>query len=382
MQIEISKKNILIYIAFVLINLYYGFTDTVLNLGVNFLILIAALGITFIHIILNNRHSMGKLAVIMVLMVMFGYNYYITKDSRLLSLIVTIYGIKDLNLNNVLKITFYEKIITTLLVMAASFVGFGDFYAGRAVLGFSHGNLLMLTITVIILLYLCIYWNKVNGKIFALLLGIIFASFVVTGSRTGLVISTLIWAMAFCYKYFHIERLLEIGGKYLPFILMFLSVFLSLSTTRNLLGVLNKIPGFAEKFQSLVLFLDNMLSNRFELANLLMSNSEIKLLGSVRDEGALSIYQYLVVDSGYVQLLLVFGILGSLIFLILNYIMTKELIKRKQYVYLIAVVAMALYGFTENSLCSLKYNFTLLFFIQLYQPDTKYRLMNMFHIKK
>lgn len=382
MQISILKKNVLIYIAYILVNLYYGFTDTVLNLSFSFYILLGALGLTFLHIVLVNRYNVKKLLVIIALLGVFGYNYYVTKDSRILVLIITIYGIRDLKLENVLKVTFYERIITTLMVIAASVVGFNDFYAGRAVLGYSHGNLLMLTITSIILLYLCIYWKKVTGVTMALLLGIIFVCFVVTESRTGLVISSLIWLMAFCYKYLRIRRLLEFAAKYLPSILMIMNVYLALSTTRNLLIFADKIPGFSAKFNAMVDSIDRLLSSRLTLANLVMSNSDIGLLGSVRDEQALSLYKYLVVDSGYIQLLLVFGILGSVIFLVLNYFMTKELIRRRQYVYLIAVVAMALYAFTENSLCSLKYNFTLLFFIQMFQPDWRYKLMETLRRKK
>ena len=382
MQISIIKKNILAYISFILINLYYGFTDTILGINNTFIILIAALAIMLIHIFLNNKFKIKELIFNLIILGLFGYNYFLTKDSRILVLIITIYGIKELNLQNVLKVTFYMKIITTLTVFVISFLGFDDYYAGRAVLGFSHGNLLMLNITVILLLYLCIYWKKINGMLFMLLLGIIFMSFLLTESRSGLLVSVLIWLMAVVYKYFKIERVFEFLAKYLTFILMFLSVFLSLSTTRNLLGFLNGIPGFASKFESLVNNLDNLLTNRLEIANLVMSNTDIQLLGSIRDESELNIYKYLVVDSGYIQLLLVFGILGTLLFLLLNYVMVKELIKRQQYIYLIAFVAMTIYGFTENSLCSLKYNFTLLFFIQLYKPDVKYRLMNILHIKK
>ena len=113
--------------------------------------------------------------------------------------------------------------------------------------------------------------------------------------------------------------------------------------------------------------IDTMLSSRLTIANVILGHTDIGLISSKTNYEDLKLYKYLVVDSGYVQLLLVFGILGSLLFLIFHYFMVKELIKREKGIYIVAVVAMALYAFTENSFCSLKYNFTLLFFIFLFQ---------------
>ncbi len=379
MQIEISKNNVLIYIAYILINLYYGITDTVLNIGGSFLILVASLGLTMVHIMFRNKFSVKRTVLVLALLGMFAYNYLHSKDSRMLALIITIVGIKDLELENVLKVTFYEKIIVTLMVMAASVVGIGNASFGPSpILGFSHGNLLMLTITVLIMLYLCIYWKKVTGKILLALLGFIFIAFIITGSRSGLLISLAIWGLAFLYKYYRIERFLEFAAKYAMPVLMFLNVHFALSTSKNILIFLDKIPGFAEKYNQFVLMLDEVLTHRFKLANLVMTNSDISWLGSVKNERELAIYKYLVVDSGYIQLLLVFGILGTVLFLLLNHLLAKELIKRRQYVYIIALIGISLYAFTENALCSLKYNFTLLFFILFFQPDVKYKILNIF----
>lgn len=377
MHIEISKKNILIYIAYILINLYYGITDTVLNLGGSFLILVFALGLTLVHIIFKNKLSLKRTLIVLVLLGIAAYNYLHSKDSRMMALIITIIGIKDLELENVLKVTFYEKIIVTLMIMAASVVGIGNASGPSPVLGFSHGNLLMLTITVLIMMYLCIYWKKVTGKILFVLLGFIFMAFIVTESRSGLLISLIIWLLAFLYKHYRIERLLEFAAKYTMPILMFLNVHFALSTSKNILIFLDKIPGLAEKYNQFVMMLDDILTHRLVLANLVMTNSDIGWLGSVKDQSILSAYKYIVVDSGYIQLLLVFGFLGSIVFLVLNYFMAKELIKRRQYVYIIAFIGISLYAFTENALCSLKYNFTLLFFIFFFQPDTKYKIINM-----
>ncbi len=379
MQIEISKNNVLIYIAYILINLYYGITDTVLNIGGSFLILVASLGLTMVHIMFRNKFSVKRTVLVLALLGMFAYNYLHSKDSRMLALIITIVGIKDLELENVLKVTFYEKIIVTLMVMAASVVGIGNASFGPSpILGFSHGNLLMLTITVLIMLYLCIYWKKVTGKILLALLGFIFMAFLITGSRSGLLISLAIWGLGFLYKYYRIERFLEIAAKYAMPVLMLLNLHFALSTSQNILIFLDKIPGFAEKYNQFVLMLDEVLTHRFKLANLVMTNSDISWLGSVKNERELAIYKYLVVDSGYIQLLLVFGILGTVLFLLLNHLLAKELIKRRQYVYIIALIGISLYAFTENALCSLKYNFTLLFFILFFQPDVKYKILNIF----
>ncbi len=368
MSMGTSKKFSLVYAAYIMMNLYYGLTETIFSSDGIAVILLSSIGLIALHIILSNRHNVKNMLLTLVLIVIFGYNYYKTGDSRILALIMMIFGIKDLELENILKIALYEKLIITFVVIAASLVGLGISQAKHWMWGFSHGNQMMLSITTMMMMYLCVYWKKTQKKTFLILLIIIFISYKVTHSRTGLITTVFIWLMAVCHKYFNIKRMLEFMGKYLPFILMFMSIYLPLAITEDIFVFTGRIPGLAEKIREFAMDLNVMLTNRLTLTNITLNNTEIGWLGSVQDMSVLSKYSYRVVDSGYVQMLLVFGFLGSIIFMLLNYLMTKELIRRQQYVYLIAVIAMALYSFTENSWCSLKYNFTLLFLIQLYQP--------------
>lgn len=374
MNITIKKSNILIYCSIILTNLYYGLSDTIFQTGILTILLLVSLMLSLLHIFFTNKYQPKKLVFLAILIVIFSYNFYITKDSRILALIITIIAIRDLDLKNVLKVTFFEKLILTVSVAFLSIIM--NVNGGRIVLGFSHGNLLMLTFVDLILLYLCIYWEKINMYKLVILLFVILLCFVITGSRTGLITSLLIWLLTIGFKCFQIKKVLNILGKFLPIVLMFLSLYLPLSVRYGL------FIGNGVKYREVVDAMDRMLSHRFTLTNLILEHTDIGLISSSTNYKELNVYQYLVVDSGYVQLLLVFGIVGSLIFIILHFAMVQELVRREQYIYIIAVIAMALYAFTENSWCSLKYNFTLFFFVQLLQPDSKYKIMEILPKRK
>lgn len=360
-DIVVKKNEVLPYISFMLLNLYYGFSDTVLYSGYMIIILLTSMMLSCVYIFLRNKYNKTNLIVLAILMAIFIYNYIVSKDSRILALILTVISLKNLDIRKLLRFMLYEKIIITFFVIASSFVVSAGIYESRAVLGYTHGNLMMLNLMDIMLLYLCVYWKKINFYKLLIMIGIILMCFLITESRTGLILSLAIWLLVVGLKYFKFNNILNMLAKFLPFILMALSIYLPLCFRYG------QLIGNNPAIKRIISSIDTMLSSRLTIANVILGHTDIGLISSKTNYEDLKLYKYLVVDSGYVQLLLVFGILGSLLFLIFHYFMVKELIKREKGIYIVAVVAMALYAFTENSFCSLKYNFTLLFFIFLLQ---------------
>lgn len=98
---------------------------------------------------------------------------------------------------------------------------------------------------------------------------------------------------------------------------------------------------------------------------MLFQNFPVTLFGKIVNTDILqSIYGYDVIDNGYVFLLFNYGIIGSLTILILYFYVIKKLIKRKEIVYLIMVLAFLLLGTMENVIRSVAVNFTMIFWYE------------------
>ncbi|GHN53129.1 hypothetical protein ME802_09020 [Lactobacillus delbrueckii] len=82
-------------------------------------------------------------------------------------------------------------------------------------------------------------------------------------------------------------------------------------------------------------------------------------------------YGYSVVDSGYVNLLFDFGILGFVIFIVLYILTIRRLIREQEYIYLAVLIAVFMWGFTENIFRSFGMNFTVLFWGMLLNHDDR-----------
>lgn len=84
-------------------------------------------------------------------------------------------------------------------------------------------------------------------------------------------------------------------------------------------------------------------------------------------------YGYSVVDSGYVNLLFDFGILGFVIFIVLYILTIRRLIREQEYIYLAVLIAVFMWGFrfTENIFRSFSMNFTVLFWGMLLNPKDR-----------
>lgn len=228
----------------------------------------------------------------------------------------------------------------------------------------------MVILCMLIMMYVCLYWEKINSiHLFLFFVGIILGH-IISKSNTGIIVGLIILAMLIAYKYFRIERLLELLGKYIPIVLMFLSLFLPYTLRANTdnIFLFRNFPGIALRYETILRWLDNQLSNRLTLSRMALRNTDFDLFGSRTD---VIHARYTLVDSGYIQLLLVFGIGGCVVFFILNWFMVRKMIKEKQYIYIWAFIGLSLYGFVENTLCSLAYNFILIFIVQLFESKEK-----------
>lgn len=108
-----------------------------------------------------------------------------------------------------------------------------------------------------------------------------------------------------------------------------------------------------------------MFGSRFTHSARVFDLYPIPLWGGIVDFRLLqSNFGYAIVDNGYLCLLYDFGIVGFSLFIILYFLSMRILADKKEYVFLIAIIAVALWGITENILRSFAINFTVVFWAE------------------
>lgn len=378
MRLKIDKREILVYAALVLVNVYYGLNETTLYLENTDYMILGAIALFGIHVFMYEHLNRQELIVFSVLLIVFIINYIQRGDSRILVLLITVIAVRNMELRDVLNVFFHVRLILFILVVILNLWGSSESVVKisnrgtRYALGFSHPNQFMFVVCMLIMLYVCLYYERINGVSLLLLTIVLMIGYLITKSNTGLITGMIMVILLVLYKYFKMSRLLEILGKYLAFFLMFLSVFLPYTLRASVDDILffRSFPQFTAWYENALAYLDSALSNRLTLSRKAFIHTDIGLL-TTRLNTTLSGYS--IVDSGYMQLLLVYGLLGTALFLLLNWFMVRKLIVRKQYIYIWAFIGMSLYAFTENIFCSLAYNFTLVFIAYLFQKDNTKR---------
>lgn len=372
-QMKFEKSYIYAYIGFILLNFYYGFADTILYNSILNIFLIFSIALFLIQLMFYKRFHIKKILPVVLIIGIFIYNYLYQKDSRILVLIVALLGMKKCKLDNMLKILLYEKILIFLFTILVSSLGFNGFImkGDEYILGYIHGNLFTLNILEIVLLYICLNWKKMNMFSNISVILILFGTFFITGSRTGILISAIVYVLFLLVKYTEKYRFIRL----LSWILLPFMFIMSIVVPYSLIPKYKSFYEGKEWLYNLIEKVNGIITNRLTLAALKLDNTNIKMFSS-ESTGDLSLYKYTVVDSGYVQLLLVYGLVGSVIFIVTYMLMIYKIGKlyisnKEKYIYLLCFIAMELYAFTENSLCSFKYNFTFLFALLLFNSKSK-----------
>lgn len=112
--------------------------------------------------------------------------------------------------------------------------------------------------------------------------------------------------------------------------------------------------------------INGIIGSRFTHSARVFENYSVPLFGGVIDFDKLqTLYQYSIVDNGYLRLIYNFGIVGFAVFMVLYFLTVRKLIRKKEYIYIIAIILMSLMGITENVLRSFALNFTVAFWCEL-----------------
>ena len=276
----------------------------------------------------------------------------------ILPLFIFIYSSRDVDLNNIMKIAYYESLSLFLIILVSSKLGIITNYIEyggriREYLGFRYslyGSVLLFNITALDLyihkektgLIRCIVWLLINIIIFKL-----------TDSRLAFYLSLLL--ITFSYIISNFNKAIE---KEKIIKLLFCMSFI-ISSIFSIYTTFNFNPNISYYDQA-----NEFLGNRLYYGNLAIHEYGVNLFGhdlvfrgnGLNIDGSRSIGTYNYVDCLYVMLLLRYGIVFLIIFIGILTATCIYLYRKKEYYLLLLMAILALHGIIDDLMIYLYYN--------------------------
>ena len=296
-------------------------------------------------------------------------SYFKSGRDELLLAMIFIVGAINTERDKVFRIAYRTSMLGTLIVTGCYLSGIinssvtnslrDGVNVARYSMGFSHPNAFAAIVLQLTVLYLYFNYKKVKTGSLLLCVGFNYLSYRITYSRTSFTLAILFLIIVFCYKNSSIIRIEKIWNwivnnitKILLFVGLVGSVYVAMNYKQNL-------------------WLFNFLSNgdtlqtRVRLMGQALEIYPITLLGQVVNTIKSSEYSFalgngVVLDNAYIFSLLAYGILPTIILVVLYYITLQKEYFSKNILFIISAVIFIILGFSEKYFMSPMYNFTLL----------------------
>lgn len=378
---KVKKKDLIGYILIALLCFQYSLINTDLEITgiastVYFILCLAI----FVSWIVFQKYSFREFFKIILFLLAGILTYITTRETVFLTLLIIGVLFSKLEYDKGLHLIFYEKLFITLFIVLLSLFGILNIYRTQIFkggvetnvigygLGFHHPNQLAYTIGSLFLIYLCIRKRKIRFSSFIVLCGLLYCSYLVTKSRSLLIIVTLAILL----------RLLADGKKSGEKTSKFLNVMgmFAMPVAATISLVLPMFMNTATGRGRVILYVINgLIGSRFTHISRIYDLYPLTPFGGVVNFDKLQeMFNYSIVDNGYVTILFEFGVIGLFLFLILYFIATKSLIKKKQYYYVIAIICLSLWGINENILRSFSIDFGVIFWAEILRNSNKGRV--------
>ena len=276
----------------------------------------------------------------------------------ILPLFIFIYSSRDVDLNKIMKIAYYESLSLFLIILVSSKLGIITNYVEygsriREYLGFRYslyGSVLLFNITALDLyihkektgLIRCLIWLLINIIIFKL-----------TDSRLAFYLSILL--ITFSYIISNFTKAIEKE----KIIKLVLCISFIISSVFSIYATYNFNPNISYYDEA-----NEFLGNRLYYGNLAIHEYGINLFGhdlvlkgnGLNIDGSRSTGTYNYVDCLYVMLLLRYGIIFFIIFIGILTATCIYLYRKKQYYLLLLMAILSLHGVIDDLMIYLYYN--------------------------
>ena len=317
---------------------------------------------TFIFWFINKRYTIKDIVWILFLLLFALITAWKNNPVLLIAVMSAIIFSKSQS-KSIFKLIFWERIILNVFRSSLSLTGViqnkvqvaksGQYVTGYG-LGFNNPNDLAVEIGMLILLYVCVKESSLTLKNIFVIIVITAMTYRLTLCRTFLLMMPIAIGLL-------------IGIKYLEKLKFFINLYTFISIASLGIGFIVSIGipyvmnlGIGN-LRPLIVLLNNLTSDRFMNASRVMLHYPITLFGGVGDFDILkTIYNYSIVDNGYIRLLYGSGIVGTIIVAFIYIKTITTLASEKRFYWMVPVIVFILWGISENVLCSLHWNFSIL----------------------
>ena len=285
------------------------------------------------------KYNFKEMVMIAIGMVIAGLNLLNTRDVTVLTNIIVICSVKNVNMEKALKWMFWGGVFVTGLVILTSLSGgmppialTQDF--GREVgietrycLGFYHPNHLHWQIVQVALLAIAADFHKLDWKMVSLFAAINIGAYMLTGSRTGLICGMALCVIVMFYRMavnVINMRIWKIAEMIVGLVLVGFS-FLS---------------AWCYKGTGLLAELNSLLNNRIIIANNYVNTIELSWWGYPG-------YSSITTENGYIRMLFGLGIVPCVVLICLELLLLLWALRNNRSEVRIVVLLTLAYGFME-----------------------------------
>lgn len=350
----VKKDQLLAFLLFSIIILETSFGNTPLqiyNLTFNRILFFVEL-LIFVGMISVEKFSKNRLLLSILIASLFILSYFFIDSALLLKMFMTAISVAIIGESRSFKILFKYKITFLSFIILLSLIGIipnmytvvekgiGTRYGYT--LGFTHPNRLASSVMSLILCFIC--WKNKKLKLKDMMPIILAAScfYFITKSRTllfGIIIFLILFSL---YKFSVTSNIIKKILTFLGVIALPVCIGLSIAIPFLLLSSSGTL-------QKIVYFVNLMFSRRFTNIEHMFLTYPITFTGGLFDTSQMDkLFEYSVVDNGYIRFLYQYGILGLALLGGISFLSVLKIIREKEFIWLITFIIVAILGLLEN----------------------------------
>lgn len=313
--------------------------------------------ITFLLFLLKvclTRYSLKEYAAIALFLGLGAVSYFVTGRNEIIRVVMFIAACKDIDMEKCLKLVFFLTLAGCSVIVLFSLTGWygtlaltQDYGRGsvetRYVLGMGHPNALQCMVWALTTLGLYLYGEKLKWYQYLIILFINVFFFLLTDSRTSLLVSVFVILLSFVMNCVKEQRILQLGA-WLSMGAIGFSIIFSVLMAGNAYKVYDYAwsldRGPAAAFWSRI---NDLLNGRIRI-----------LTGNTGFEGTISTWRLFsspqsdyYFDLGWVRLFYWYGIIPACIFIAALLLMMGYCYRKKHYGALVMMVSFAVYSVME-----------------------------------
>lgn len=348
---KLKRSDAIYYLFFIIIECGEAFNKGTDN---KIYLTFSIIGILLlIYKLVDSEYQYRELFPIMILGILGVFIFYQTSKVGGILSILALIGLKGVDIKKLLKISFFIRLTAFLILVFLSSTGMienamithlrGDNAVIRYSMGFSHPNQFHLSFIILLLLWMYLSYERIGAFQLLLLGALNILVYTKSYSRTSTLIGlgAILLMLWFKSKYFpKLKNVVCMGMIPFGFLISVIPALLY-----------DKLP--------YIRTIDRALQWRITFSRHYLDSYPIQLFGNNLNSDPI------VLDSGYVELLINYGLIFTLLYIGAYMVIAYRYVKKRKYRELLLICCLAVYGITEAFIPNLFINLSMIFLGEL-----------------